>query len=181
MQQLKLPNGSYVHPGEVDRLQVERHFWRKRYFVQMCLHDGRAIYLCTGLSEPEAREIRRQYEQQLEALAADVSAYKEGRATGLTRGEKIGYARGHRDGYNEGLACALSEAQEQAFKTGIDAVLKQLRLRQFEFNDEMRYQIHLVEARRQSLIAMNDLIESIVVMFAPQPQATGEQVDTELT
>lgn len=179
MQQLKLPNGSYVHPGEVDRLQVEKHFWRKRYFVQMWLHDGRAIHLCAGLSEPEAREVRRQYEQQLETFTADISAYKEGRATGLTQGEKIGYAKGHRDGYKEGSASASRETQEQAFRAGIDAVLEELRLRQFEFIDEMRYQVHLVETRKQSLIAMNDLIESIVVMFTPP--APDEQIDTGFT
>ena len=181
MKQLKLPNGSYVHPGEVERVRIEKHFWRRRYFVQMCLHDGQAIHLCAGVSEPEAREVRRHYEQQLEGLAADVSAYKEGRTTGLARGEKTGYSKGHRDGYNEGFAAASCEAQQQAFRAGIDTVLEQLKLRQFDFNDEMRYRAHLIAARKQSLVAMNDSIESIVAMFTPQPQATTEQGDTEVT
>jgi flagellar biosynthesis/type III secretory pathway protein FliH len=168
MQRLKLSNGSYVHPGEVNRLQVKKHFLAKNYYVQMHLNDGRAIDLRTELSEAEARELRTHYEQQLETLAADISAYEEGLTAGLSRGKKLGYEEGYRNGYNEGSAAAPREANDQAFRSEIDAVLEQLKLRQYEFRDEMRFQEHLVEARRQSLLAMNDLIDSIVAMFTPQ-------------
>ena len=107
-------------------------------------------------------------------LAADISAYKEGRAAGLSRGEKLGYANGRSDGYNEGFAAGLRDAQNEAWRGGVDSVLDQLKFRQFEFHDEMRYHEHLVESRRQSLISMIDLIDSIVSMFSPQQQSVDE-------
>src|SRR5215467_2525185 len=92
-------------------------------------------------------------------LAVDISAYKEGRAAGLSRGKRLGYANGHSDGYNEGFAAGLREAEDQAWRAGVDAVLEQLQSRQHEFCDEMRYHEYLVESRRQSLISMIDLID----------------------
>ncbi|MGA8615019.1 MAG: hypothetical protein WB760_25745 [Xanthobacteraceae bacterium] len=174
MQRLKLPDGSYVSPGEVDRLHVKKHFLRKNYYVQMHLDNGRTIDLCTDLLEVEAQEAKREYEQQLEALATDISAYKEGRTAGLSRGEKIGYENGCRDGYNEGLAAGMREAHDQASRAGADAVLCELRRRLNGFYDEMRYHENLVEARRQSLISMIDLLESIVAMFVPRQQVSAD-------
>jgi flagellar biosynthesis/type III secretory pathway protein FliH len=172
MQRLKLPDGSYVNPGEVERLGVKKHFFGKNYCVQIHLDNGRAVDICTDLPELKAQEARHQYEQQLETLAADISAYKEGRAAGLSRGKKIGYANGHKDGYDEGFVAGVREAHDQASQAGVDAVLCELRCRLNGLYDEMRYHEHLVEPRRQSLISMIELLESIVAMFVPQQQAS---------
>ncbi|MBV9203540.1 MAG: hypothetical protein JOY83_28140 [Alphaproteobacteria bacterium] len=184
MQRLKLPDGSYVNPGEVDRLQVKKHFFGKNYYVQILLDTGREIDVCTDLSEVGAQEARRQYEEQLETLAADISAYREGRAAGVSRGKKIGYANGRKDGYDEGFAAGLREAQDQTSRAGAEAVLSELKLRLNDFYDEMRYHEHLVDARRQSLISMIDLLESIVAVFDPprrraQTRMTTKQVRTD--
>ena len=174
MQRLKLPDGSYVNPGEVERLQVKKNFFGKNYYVQVHLDNGRKIDICTDLPELKAQEARRQYEQQLETLAADISAYKEGRAAGLSLGKKVGYANGHQDGYDEGFAAGMREANDQTSRAGVDAVVYELRFRLNDFYDEMRYHEHLVEARRQSLISMIDLLESILAMFVPQQQTSTD-------
>jgi hypothetical protein len=168
MRRLKVPDGSYVNPGAIDRVQIDKHFWGKNYYVQIHLDDGRTIDLCEQLSEEKAKELRGDYERQLEALDADISSYKEGKRIGFFNGKKEGYSQGHRDGYKEGLVGAQLEANGAAYRSGIETVLEQLYIQRSEFNDEMRFEAHLIDSRRQLLIAMTDLIDRLVAMFTPR-------------
>jgi flagellar biosynthesis/type III secretory pathway protein FliH len=170
MQRLKLLDGSYINPAAVERLEVKKHFFGKNYYLQMRLDNGRTIDVCIDLPEAEAQKARLQFEQQLEALNADISAYKEGQAAGLSRGKRLGYANGRSDGYNEGFAAGLREPQDQAWQAGVTAVIEQLEFQKYRFQDEMRYDEYLIESRRQSLISMMDLIDSVIENFRPQQQ-----------
>jgi hypothetical protein len=90
MQRLKLPDGSYVNPGTVDRVQVKKHFLGKNYYVQMHLDHGGAINVCVGLPEVDARKLRLQYEQQLETLPLIFQHIRRGERPGFLAERKWG-------------------------------------------------------------------------------------------
>jgi flagellar biosynthesis/type III secretory pathway protein FliH len=201
MRLLKLPDDSHINPGAINRFEIKRHFLGKNYYVQMHLDDGRVLDLGAKLSEEEADQLKLDYEQRLEELAADISSYKEGRRVGFSNGQKEGYANGHKDGYNEGRRAGFSDGQKEgyasghadgysegfaaaqlesngsAYRGGIEEVLEQLSSRKWEFNDEMRFEAHLIESRRVSLIAMIELIDSVIASFSSRPQENLDRQD----
>ncbi|HVA14604.1 MAG TPA: hypothetical protein VNF99_15260 [Stellaceae bacterium] len=195
MLHIKLPNGSSCNPAEIDRFVIEKHFMSKKYYVALIQKSSHKIDIQTNLTLTEAESLKRDYVAKLEEHRADIPPYDEGKEAGLVegkkRGHKDGYEKGysagsqaaydqgrqegHQAGYNAGHAQGLEQGRTQAEmdaeRRGADRVLEYLAQRRHEMLDEMKYQEHLVESRRQSLRDMITLVESVIEIFRPKPES----------
>jgi len=176
MRQIQLRNGSYIHPAKVKEFQIRQHMFGGKYYVRALLKGGGTDSLDEKLEHPQAKVIQADYDQQLQGLRAEVPAYDEGYSEGYETGKSAGYSEGHSAGYEAGKVATQQNDWNAAEWNGTEKVLCEIRSELQEIQTELNYAQHLKDERRQSLYDMNNLLDRLLVKFAPAVETQPEDI-----
>ena len=205
MRRIQLSDGAYVNPADVSRIEIEKHFLRKKYSVRLYTRQNAKIGAIANLDLPQAKSEKRRLQRELEELHTEISAYDEGYKAGSKKGTKSGYAKGHDEGYRQGLAIGHEAGRQVGYKSGFGTgwgegyetglnegigqgqsagraeVLDQLGHERNTLIDEISYGTRLSETRRQSIFAVINLIDGVTASFLPPEPEPEQEADANYT
>jgi flagellar biosynthesis/type III secretory pathway protein FliH len=163
MKQIRLPDGSYIHPAKIEKFDVAKHFWSSNYYVFAKLRGGEETTVAEKLGLIKAKEIRRRYEEELEKLHLESPPWENG----YEIGKEEGFAEGRNKGIEEGKNRVTQINWNQAERNGIDLVLADIRARIEELYTEQNYDIK--DERRRCVESTIKILNAILENFEPPP------------
>lgn len=191
MRRIELPDGTYINPADISKVESERQFLSTKYSVRFYSDKRRKLGAIYGLTRSQADSEKQRYKIQLEELHTDVSAYREGYEAGIANGTKSGDDTGYEEGYRKGFAGGSETGRQSGYSTGLEAgrsegyqtgrndgfnqgrwagvgsVLHQLRRDRDHLVREVRSGMYANENRRQSIVSVINFANRVIELFAP--------------
>ena len=164
MEKIILPDGQFIHPAQVAKIEAIEHTFSSKFYVRVSLSGGRTIDIQEKLDKSVADALVIEYQEKVQAVLAEISGYREGYDEGYANGQASGDRVGFQRGFTEGRRQANAVAWDDAVAVASANTITKLREMHDEYISEAKYSSG---GEQQEALLAARLIDRLIARLTP--------------